>query len=244
MKRLYCKKERMKRLYWLFFLVIIFLVSGCKSPVAPDTEVQVTLETVTTPAFSPAGGTYDADQSVTISCATVGATIYYNYTTDGTDPPDPTSNPSLEYTTPISVAGDGTTMKIKALAVMAGMTDSTIEPATTYTINYSQVATPAFSPAGGTYDADQSVTISSSTAGAAIHYTTDGTNPTTSSPVYSTAISVAGDGTTMTIKALAVKTGMTDSTIASAAYTIDYNYNHVATPAFSPAGGTYDTDQS
>ncbi|MCX7998463.1 MAG: chitobiase/beta-hexosaminidase C-terminal domain-containing protein, partial [Leptospiraceae bacterium] len=42
------------------------------------------------------------------------------------------------------------------------------------------VATPTFSPAGGTYNTDQTVTIQTPTVGASIHYTTDGTNPTTS----------------------------------------------------------------
>ena len=78
-------------------------------------------------------------------------------------------------------------------------------------------ATPTFSPAAGTYASSQNVTINCATDGAAIHYTTDGTDPTTSSPTYSTAIPVS---TTTTIKALAAKNGMTNSTVASATYTI------------------------
>ena len=80
------------------------------------------------------------------------------------------------------------------------------------------VSTPTFSPAGGTYNAAQDVTINCDTDGATIHYTTDGTDPTTSSPVYSSAIHV---DETMTIKAIAVKDGMNNSEIASATYTID-----------------------
>ena len=80
------------------------------------------------------------------------------------------------------------------------------------------VATPTFSPAAGTYNTAQSVEISCSTAGATIYYTTDGTDPTTSSSVYSSAISVASS---QTIKAIAAKEDMTNSAVASATYTIN-----------------------
>ena len=79
------------------------------------------------------------------------------------------------------------------------------------------VATPTFSPAGGNIIAPVSVTISCATAGATIHYTTDGSTPTTTSAVYSAPINVAA---TTTIKAFAVKTGMDDSPVATATYTL------------------------
>ncbi len=77
------------------------------------------------------------------------------------------------------------------------------------------VATPTFTPAAGTYTSAQSVELNTTTAGATIYYTTDGTDPTTSSSVYSSAISVS---TTTTIKAMAVKSGMDNSAVASATY--------------------------
>ena len=91
------------------------------------------------------------------------------------------------------------------------------------------VATPTFSPAAGTYTEAQNVTISCATSGATIHYTTDGNTPTASSTTYSSAIPVSE---TTTIKAIAVKSGMNNSDVASATYTI-------STPP-SPTSGEYE----
>lgn len=83
--------------------------------------------------------------------------------------------------------------------------------------NTSKVATPTFSPAAGTYSEVQNVEITTATDGATIYYTTDGTDPDATSTEYTAAIPVAE---TMTIKAIAVKEGMTDSEIATAEYII------------------------
>src|SRR5207245_1465420 len=102
------------------------------------------------------------------------------------------------------------------MAAASGMTDSAVASAT-YTVQQQQVATPAFSPGGGTYTGSVTVSISDATSGAAIHYTTDGSTPTTSSAVYSTALTFTQ---TTTLKAMAAASGMTDSAVASATYTI------------------------
>ena len=81
-----------------------------------------------------------------------------------------------------------------------------------------QAAAPAFDPAAGTYESAQTVTLTSATEGAAIYYTTDGKEPTAESTRYSSPITV---DRTMTIKAIAVKDGMKDSAIATAAYIIE-----------------------
>lgn len=91
----------------------------------------------------------------------------------------------------------------------------------TFTINGSEplvAATPTFGLAGGTYTSSQSVAISSATSGATVKYTTDGSTPTSSSATYTGPITVS---VTTTIKALAIKSGMTNSAIASATYTIN-----------------------
>ncbi|MBR1923470.1 MAG: chitobiase/beta-hexosaminidase C-terminal domain-containing protein, partial [Paludibacteraceae bacterium] len=85
----------------------------------------------------------------------------------------------------------------------------------TYEEALPSAAAPTFSPAAGTYFDAQNVTITSETAGATIYYTTDGTEPTTSSNVYSEPIAVSTD---MTIKAIAVIDGLDNSAVATAEY--------------------------
>ena len=180
----------------------------------PNTSIPTA---VATPAFSPAGGTYSSAQSVVISCGTSGATI--RYTTDGSTP----TSSSTVYSGAITVSS---TTTIKAYATASGMTDSSVATAI-YTISSTQqVATPAFSPAGGTYSSAQSVAISCGTSGATIRYTTDGSTPTSSSTVYSGPITVSS---TTTIKAYATVSGMTDSAVASATYTISSSSSYLVT---------------
>ena len=179
------------------------------------------------PVFTPAAGTYATKQTVTITDKAPGATIYY--TTNGTAP----TTASTKYTAAISVAASET---IEAIAVATGYTNSGVASAK-YTIE-TPAATPTFSVAAGTYAAKQTVTIADATAGAAIYYTTNGATPTTASTKYTAAISV---GTTETIEAIAAAAGYTDSTVATAKYTIE---TPAATPVFSPVAGTYSTTQS
>jgi len=81
-------------------------------------------------------------------------------------------------------------------------------------IPQAQAVTPTFDPAAGTYASTQSVTIKSATSDVIIKYTTDGSMPSaTNGTVYSGTISVS---LTTTIKAIAIKTGMADSQVASA----------------------------
>jgi hypothetical protein len=176
-----------------------------------------------TPVFSPAPGTYGSTQSVKISDATGGTTIYY--TTNGTTP----TTSSTKYTGAISVSSTET---LEAIAVASGHSPSAAAIAT-YTI---EASTPVFSLAAGTYSTTQSVKISDSIAGATIYYTTNGNTPTTSSTKYTGAISV---NKTETIEAIAVATGHAPSPVASVTYTFQ-----AAKPALSPAPGTYSTKQT
>ena len=155
---------------------------------------------------------------------TVEITFYYKFdgqtswTSGGTSTVKGTANPSDEITVPngktsVSIKfqrkSSSTNMRIDDLKLeVTAISDggSTTE----------KVATPTFDPAAGSYSSTQNVTISCTTSGATIYYTTDGSNPTTSSNVYSSAIPVSS---TTTIKAIATKSGMTTSDVASATYT-------------------------
>jgi hypothetical protein len=101
-------------------------------------------------------------------------------------------------------------------------------------------ATPVFSQGAGTYTATQTVSISDTTSGSTIYYTTNGTTPTTSSSVYSSPITVSS---TETLEAIATASGYTASPVATAAYTISVPTNPLPaisglSPAFISSGGT------
>ena len=104
---------------------------------------------------------------------------------------------------------------------------------TTITITISAagiVGAPTANPTAGTYSENQSVTLTSSTVGATIYYTTDGSDPTITGGAtggttaeYTAPIAVTGtvgQSITTTIKAIAVQNGMQDSSVETFTYTI------------------------
>jgi hypothetical protein len=167
--------------------------------------------TVATPSFSVAAGNYTAAQTVMITDATVGASIYY--TTDGSTPGANTGTSTL-YSGPLTVSVSAT---INAIAVDSGDTSSAIATVAYVITLPGATATPTLSPAGA-FAAPQSITISDTTTGAAIYYTTDGSAPTANSTLYTGPVAVAS---TETISAIAIGSGLSSSAVASALYTIN-----------------------
>ena len=92
----------MRRIVFLVSLLLAGL-AGCGGGGGTATTQT---KTTATPAFSPTSGTFTAAQSVSITDATSGASIYY--TTDGSTP---TASSTL-YSTPISVSAT-TTIKVR-----------------------------------------------------------------------------------------------------------------------------------
>jgi hypothetical protein len=185
---------------------------------------------VAAPVFSPAAGTFATAQQVTLTDATAGAAIYYT-----TNNATPTTSSTL-YNGAITVSATET---IQAVAVVSGYAPSTVISAT-YTIE-TPAATPIFSPPSGIYSSAQTVAITSSTPGAAIYYTINGTAPSTSSTLYTGAITVSASET---IQAIATASASLQSATASAIYIINMAVNGCPTGSgscvdnFTGASGT------
>jgi hypothetical protein len=108
-------------------------------------------------------------------------------------------------------------------------------------------APPTFSPAPGAYSSAQPVTLSDSTPGATIYYTTNGATPSTNSAVFSTSTPIPVSATT-TINAIAAASGYSNSAVASGTYSIGnavnltsyYNVYGIATVGTAPKSGGFD----
>jgi Protein of unknown function (DUF2793)/Chitobiase/beta-hexosaminidase C-terminal domain len=196
---------------------------------SPVTMATYTISTtVATPTLAPAAGTYSGTQSIVITSATAGATIYY--TTDGLTP----TTASAVYSSAIALNASAT---VKTFAIKAGMLNSGIASAA-YVISQ-PAALPTFSPAAGTFATPQSITLASATPGATIYVTTDGTTPTTASTVVTGPIAVPSS---LTLKAIATANGFTSSAVATATYTIA-NASQTTWNA-ADAGANYTLDAS
>jgi hypothetical protein len=167
-------------------------------------------ETVATPTASRAAGAVVSGATVALVTATSGAAIYY--TTDGETP----TTDSTLYSAAIDITGDVT---IKAYAVKAGMYNSGVLTVA-YTVAAEQVVTPTATPAEGEVASGATVALATTTPGAEIYYTTDGSTPDRNngnSTLYFTPIEITVG---VTIKAYAVKADMADSEVLTAAYTV------------------------
>ncbi|MEK5233390.1 S-layer homology domain-containing protein [Lysinibacillus sp. FSL K6-0232] len=115
----------------------------------------------------------------------------------------------------VEVEGEQTVVQVKVSPYL--------QESKTYTIKLlreaepEQVSKPVASPAGGAVPAGTMVTLSTTTEGATVYYTTDGSMPSRSSMEYTAPIEVTGG---MTLKAIAVKDGMLDSEVLEEHYTI------------------------
>jgi hypothetical protein len=92
-----------------------------------------------------------------------------------------------------------------------------IDVSATTAVPPAAAASPNLSPAPGTYASAQTLTLSDSTPGAVIYYTTDGSTPTPSSAVYGATLQI---NTTTTVRAIAAASGFSNSAVISGTYTI------------------------
>ena len=176
------------------------------------------MATVATPQISsPAGTTVDSGTQITLTCATDGATIYY--TLDGSEPPSSATKAEYNPSSKPAITGTGgATIVFKAYAIKDGMSDSQVL-SRNYTITSPNAATPNIRIPNGVIDPGTVIFLTTETTDAQIHYTTNGSDPTASSTLYTGPFRLTATGT-HTIKAIAIKSGFTDSGILTRTYTI------------------------
>jgi hypothetical protein len=175
---------------------------------------------------------------MTISCDTPGALIYF--TTDGSLPQyEKTELGNIingdRYYSPITISEDTTRL---AMAFADGKNDS--EPVMEiYSITEGELPAAApvtANPSGGTITSGAAISLSTATAGATIRYTTDSSEPTESSAVYTAPIPLFMD---TTVKAKAFKDGMAPGGTSVFRYTVT-----IPVPPIEPPEPPVDPDAS
>ena len=201
------------------------------SPSNVATTAYTTLPQAATPVISPAAGAVPSGQQVTITYASAGVTIYY--TTNNTTP---SATNGTQYTGAFTVT---TAETISAIAVGTSYSPSNVATAA-YTIEPA-AATPAISPAAGAVPSGQQVTITDSTSGGSIYYTTDNSTPSATHGTLYNASTPPTVTTQETVKAIAIASGFSPSAVASASYTVE---GQALAPVISPNGGAIGSDQT
>ncbi|HLY12385.1 MAG TPA: PQQ-dependent sugar dehydrogenase, partial [Planctomycetota bacterium] len=166
------------------------------------------------PAISgqPASETVTAPATATFSVTATGTNLTYQW--QSMAPGGAFANlggaTGASYTTPATTVGmSGTQYRV----VVSGDGPSVTSAAATLTVNGPAAATPLISPNGGTFSGPVTVRLSTTTAGATIHYTLNNTAPTSGSAAYTTPVVVSA---TTTVRAVAIPSGNANSTSAEA----------------------------
>ena len=190
--------------------IIAMTLANCQN----EPETPPPPATVVAPVATPPGGEVADNTAIALATTTAGAAIHY--TQDGTEP----SAESALYSDsnkPVITTGK---LTLKAIAVKSDMNNSAVLTATYTLTPPNTAAKPAATPASGEVADNTAITLATTTAGAAIRYTQDGTEPTAESALYSDTAKPVITAGKLTLKAIAVKSGMNNSAILTEPYTI------------------------
>ncbi len=177
--------------------------------------------TVATPQISPSQGSFGGSVQVVITSSTPGATIKYR--TDGKT--IGFFRPGTTYTGPITL-GEGT-HRISAVAYKSGYNKSAQVKSDYITVTPVQLPAPTLYPASGSYFNAVTAYAGSTVLGADIRCTTDGSEPTSSSTLFSQPIEFTA---TVTFKCKTFLSGYGPSATTTATYSI----TTLASPAVFP----------
>lgn len=188
----------------------------------PMSEISFTVApTKGMPTVNPATGTYTGSVTVTASSPDGGQV---RYTTNGSDPTD---------TSPVFSGSEtySSTVTVKFINTQTGYTSSPVV-SRTYTLQMATASAPTVAPATGSYSTDVAVTA---VGVGTIRYTTDGSEPTTSSPVWTNQTITQSK----TMKFKAFVSGQNPSATVTRQYSIEYLPTQSAT--VEPASGEYES---
>ena len=169
-----------------------------------------------------AGGTFilTSGQKKAVTITNIDGGIIY-YTTDGTDPTTESTASAVGTNVTINIEVDTSvqseTTTVKAIIVKNGLSSSITSHSFTLKRKIS-LPTISRNDASNEYSTSAQIKIECDTTGVTIYYTTDGTDPTTESTVYSEPFVI---NATTTVKALAVKTYWENSSIKSEPITLN-----------------------
>ena len=192
------------------------------------------------PVIDPPGGVFDTPTQVTLSTESAGAAIYY--TLNGSEP-RPGISGTHAYAQPFTIAapltGDFAPFTLRAKAVGPNYADSPISTAE-FTIE-ARVDSPTIFPDGGDFTGFVNVTLGTTTPGATIYYTTDGSEPTYNSTPYTGQFRL--EVGTHTVKARAYRITYNASAVSTAEFRVyDPSAARAADPILYPLGSGNFTD--
>lgn len=165
------------------------------------------LESPENPVIAASGNSTDESRSVSISCSTDGALIYY--TLDGSDPTKESTLYQGSFTLSANINKPSTTATVKAIAIKNGRLSDivTLDIVTSRHINK-----PSITASSNEYALSREVILSCSTTGVNIYYTIDGSTPNSNSTPYTEPIVL---DSSKTVKCIAIGDGWQDSAVAS-----------------------------
>ena len=180
---------------------------------------------VEAPVITPnSEGPYKDTLDVSITCATVGSEIYY--TIDGEEP----TEASRKFSPGVPITITSTQTVVKARGFANKMTPSVVTESVAFIL---EVSDPTITPDGGEFLNSVQVTLTTSTPGAAIHYTLDSSDPVASSPLYNGPFVIAQ--TDVVVKTIALHPDLTQSNVlASQDFTVK-----ASAPELDPADGVF-----
>jgi hypothetical protein len=173
---------------------------------------------------SPTAGTTLTGSSVTFSWTKGTATAYWLSVGDERVSEPGGSNifssgqTSGTVFTVTNIPTDGRTIYVRLSSLVNGVWYNPPQDVT-YTANPTRVLTPALSPTSGTFKKKAVISVTGFTPGSTLRFTTDGTDPTIASTLYSGPVTITKKGTN-TFKAKAFKTGVPDSVAITGTYKI------------------------